>query len=76
MCVGAAKGSWRCYKKELVLCQPIEPGNRFQISLLFPFLTLISFLEAAEAIELKFKKKTKSQRHRYSNSAAAPVPSH
>jgi hypothetical protein len=29
VCVGVAEGSWRCFKKDLVLCQPIEPGNRF-----------------------------------------------
>jgi len=46
--VGVAEGSWCCYKKELLLCQLIEPGNRFWISLLFLFLALFFSLETVE----------------------------
>ncbi len=46
--VSAIEGSWRCYKKELVLCQPIESGNRFRISLLSLFLALFFSLEVVE----------------------------
>ncbi len=48
VCLGAIEGSWCCYKKELVLCQPIEPRNRFRISLLFLFLALIFSPEVVE----------------------------
>jgi hypothetical protein len=47
--VGVAEWSWRCYKKELVLCQLIEPGNRFRISLLSLFLILFFSLETVES---------------------------
>ncbi len=46
--VGVAEGSWCCYKKELLLCQPIESGNRFWISLLSLFLALFFFLETVK----------------------------
>jgi len=58
--VAAAKGSWRYYKKELVLCQPIELQNMFRISFLLSF----SFLKLSS-------KKTKKQKFRRSPLAIA-----